>query len=254
MVLPPNTNIEVQRPFLGGPFWEALFGRLQGIKREGDGGCLCTSVIVSGRLFPTEHYLGCSSAISQGEGKGEVSMCWVRRCTRIVDRHSRRALFVFPLGLFLARILLGQARPASLACPLCSLGGAKLNCSLWLVKFPHTCLPLGVSVLANQLLSACHLGSELENSSVGVTLVSSGQKGPSFAKLSKCFQLPTRPWDNTHIVPPVNIPIPTKLGSIMGGAPIPKWDPIGCEPWPHDVKPEGKHTGLLAMETGSIGC
>ena len=28
-----------------------------------------------------------------------------------------------------------------------------------------------------------------------------------------------------HFVPPVNIPIPTKIGSQMGGAPIPKWDP-----------------------------
>ena len=28
---------------------------------------------------------------------------------------------------------------------------------------------------------------------------------------------------------PVNIPIPTKIGSKMGGAPIPKWDPIGFD-------------------------
>ena len=34
-------------------------------------------------------------------------------------------------------------------------------------------------------------------------------------------------------VPPVNIPIPTKTGPKMGGAPSPKWDPIGFEPWPH---------------------
>ena len=27
-------------------------------------------------------------------------------------------------------------------------------------------------------------------------------------------------------VPPVNIPIPTKIGSKMVGAPTPKWDPI----------------------------
>ena len=31
-------------------------------------------------------------------------------------------------------------------------------------------------------------------------------------------------------VPPVNIPIPTKIGSKMSGAPIPKWDPIGFDP------------------------
>ena len=31
-------------------------------------------------------------------------------------------------------------------------------------------------------------------------------------------------------VPPVNIPLPTKIGSKVGGAPIPKWDPIGVDP------------------------
>ena len=30
-------------------------------------------------------------------------------------------------------------------------------------------------------------------------------------------------------VPPVNIPIPTKIGPKMGGAPTPKWDPIGFD-------------------------
>ena len=29
---------------------------------------------------------------------------------------------------------------------------------------------------------------------------------------------------------PVNIPILTKIGSKMGGAPAPKWDPIGFDP------------------------
>ena len=29
-----------------------------------------------------------------------------------------------------------------------------------------------------------------------------------------------------------NIPIPTKIGSKMGGAPTPKWDPIGFDPLP----------------------
>ena len=33
-------------------------------------------------------------------------------------------------------------------------------------------------------------------------------------------------------VPPVNIPIPTQTGSKMGGAPTPKWDPIGFDPQP----------------------
>ena len=32
--------------------------------------------------------------------------------------------------------------------------------------------------------------------------------------------------------PSMNIPIPTKIGSKMGGAPTPKWDPIGFEPRP----------------------
>ena len=33
-------------------------------------------------------------------------------------------------------------------------------------------------------------------------------------------------------LPPMNIPIPTKIGSKMGGAPTPKWDPIGFDPQP----------------------
>ena len=37
------------------------------------------------------------------------------------------------------------------------------------------------------------------------------------------------PWVKSP-VPPVNIPIPTKIGSKMGGAPkTPKWDPIGFD-------------------------
>ena len=31
------------------------------------------------------------------------------------------------------------------------------------------------------------------------------------------------PWVKSQIVPAVNIPIPTKIGSKMGGAPTPKW-------------------------------
>ena len=34
--------------------------------------------------------------------------------------------------------------------------------------------------------------------------------------------------------PPVNIPIPTQMGSKMGGAPPPKWDPIGFDLEPTD--------------------
>ena len=33
-------------------------------------------------------------------------------------------------------------------------------------------------------------------------------------------------------VTPVNIPIPSKIGSKMRGAPTPKWDPIGFDPQP----------------------
>ena len=44
------------------------------------------------------------------------------------------------------------------------------------------------------------------------------------------------PWvfyaQNPKPVPPVNIPIPTKIGSKMGGAPTPKWDPIGFDSQP----------------------
>ena len=36
-------------------------------------------------------------------------------------------------------------------------------------------------------------------------------------------------------VPPVNIPIPTKIGSKMSGAPTPKWGPIGIDPQPNEL-------------------
>ena len=41
-------------------------------------------------------------------------------------------------------------------------------------------------------------------------------------------------------VPPVNIPIPTKIGSKMGGELTyqPKWDPIGFDPQPHVFLPQ----------------
>ena len=38
-------------------------------------------------------------------------------------------------------------------------------------------------------------------------------------------------------LPPVNIPIPTKIGSKMGGAPTPKWDTTGFDP--QSSLPEG---------------
>ena len=41
----------------------------------------------------------------------------------------------------------------------------------------------------------------------------------------------TRPWVKIQIVPPVNIPIPTKIASNMGGA-IPHNDTIGFDPQP----------------------
>ena len=36
-------------------------------------------------------------------------------------------------------------------------------------------------------------------------------------------------------VPPVNIPIPTKIKPKMGGAPTPKWDPVGFDPQPNPI-------------------
>ena len=39
-------------------------------------------------------------------------------------------------------------------------------------------------------------------------------------------------------VPPVNIPIPTKTK--IGGAPTPKWDPIGFDPQPYVAPQVGR--------------
>ena len=44
-----------------------------------------------------------------------------------------------------------------------------------------------------------------------------------------CGQVHSWPWVKIQIVPPVSIPIPTKIGSKMGGAPTPKWDPMGFD-------------------------
>ena len=51
-----------------------------------------------------------------------------------------------------------------------------------------------------------------------------------------CYYQDLHPWPfwtlSQNLVPPVNIPIPTKIGSKMGGAPTPKWDPFGFDPQP----------------------
>ena len=57
--------------------------------------------------------------------------------------------------------------------------------------------------------------------------------------------------------PPVNIPIPTKIGSKMGGAPTPKWDPINFDPQPYvhrqrDVALRFKYTFLHMFISKSI--
>ena len=57
-------------------------------------------------------------------------------------------------------------------------------------------------------------------------------------------------------VPAANIPITTKIGSKMGGAPIPKWDPIGFEPWPNPkvlaTLPWNPPKGRLKMVPGNF--
>ena len=49
-------------------------------------------------------------------------------------------------------------------------------------------------------------------------------------------------------VPPVNIPIPTKIGSKMGGAPTPKQDPIGFDPQPNECLSKRQTTFWLVRE------
>ena len=61
-------------------------------------------------------------------------------------------------------------------------------------------------------------------------------------------------------VPPVNIPIPTEITSQfplkstkMGGAPTPKWDPIGFEPQPYKPRmPGAKHPATLPQHLAEI--
>ena len=48
----------------------------------------------------------------------------------------------------------------------------------------------------------------------------------------------TWPWVKTQIVPPVNIQIPTQIGSKMGGAPLPQNGTIGFDPQPHETQSE----------------
>ena len=57
------------------------------------------------------------------------------------------------------------------------------------------------------------------------------QNGIPLVLLVPCGHYPAGiwPWAKIQIVPPVNIPIPTKIGSKLGGEFTyqPKWDPIG---------------------------
>ena len=51
-------------------------------------------------------------------------------------------------------------------------------------------------------------------------------------------------------VSPVNIPIPTKIGSKMGGAPTPKWDPIGVDPVLHKPKETFRAVSAFRIKAG----
>ena len=64
-------------------------------------------------------------------------------------------------------------------------------------------------------------------------------------------------------VPPVKIPIPTKIGSKMGGAPTPKWDPIDVDPQPNEngedmpsllSEDEGTHANLSYQALQACVC
>ena len=62
----------------------------------------------------------------------------------------------------------------------------------------------------------------------------------------------------TQIVPPVKIPIPSKIGSNMGGARFPKWVPVGFEPGPFagpKLRPQhipmGCHSGSVTGQHGA---
>ena len=58
----------------------------------------------------------------------------------------------------------------------------------------------------------------------------------------------TSPWVKTPYIPPVNIPIPTKIGSKMIGAPIPKWDLIGFDHHSHIARRDvfGSRVSLIS--------
>ena len=60
---------------------------------------------------------------------------------------------------------------------------------------------------------------------------------PSRPKGSKLIQLAM----GRKPVTPVNIPIFTNISSKTGGAPTPKWDPIGFEPQPVDLRGVALH-------------
>ena len=55
-------------------------------------------------------------------------------------------------------------------------------------------------------------------------------------------------------VPPGNIPIPTEIGSRMGGAPTPKWDPIGFHPRPGRVFAKGFLVGEGSEKPKTTSC
>ena len=62
------------------------------------------------------------------------------------------------------------------------------------------------------------------------------------------------PWVKIQIVPSVNIPIPTKIGSKMGGAPTPTWDPIAFDPQPTVTRPPiARGSTVVPIGTGPRG-
>ena len=86
------------------------------------------------------------------------------------------------------------------------------NIYIYIYIIHISCQPLTLSFSGGSRITKCAL------TCFGIFWFQAGREG-----IVDFYHSSIWPWVKVQIVPPVNIPIPTKIGSKMGGAPTPKW-------------------------------
>ena len=88
---------------------------------------------------------------------------------------------------------------------------------------------LGKHFLSALLIPQLRLRTEAETRSL--CQMSSGLGGSALPAFPVCPMAVVDLAMGQNPVPPANISIPTKIKPKLGGAPTPKWDPIGVDAW-----------------------